>query len=589
MNRALSIVFFSAVFIAFLTPMELGDVWWHLKTGHEIWLNKSIPDSDLFSLGGQTAGKGSPVLSAFWLCQILLYGIYRLGDVLGLIALKAVLFTSTYLVLNGVLKTYGLKAPLRYLCLLPSAFAAAYYDEIRPQTFSFLFFALVIYFLEKSFIPEMARLYEPHPVKKIPLTHVLLLPLIMLIWSNMHGGFVIGTAFISFYALWLFFKSASTKSLKNRHVLFLLSILAVSAALSGLNPNGFNAIPLTWGALHVSAKSDSQIHEHFSMREFASFTGDTPLYALIALLTVIGLLSFILKRKKPDLPHLIIFLGLALLSFITFRAGMFFSIIAVMAIGKNLSEVSIPFPSKKIFTGRFFSLTLIAAALLIIFFTLIPRTILRQPAVNEGLIPVKAANFIQSERLPGNLYHPYEWGGYLIWRLSPPYKVFIDGRSMGLQKEYQEVLKGVPQWEEILNKHNVNTVIYWPVLPYGKKVPPIVFSLLKSDDWSPVYWDISSIAFVRAGLAKNPIKKASVWELLTSLISADIRAHPSDPRHYAALGVVYLEKGLRYDAQKAFGKALLLDPNNKEAGFWQKVIYEGNNPGTPNKTKQKPY
>src|SRR5262249_761053 len=55
--------------------------------------------------------------------------------------------------------------------------------------------------------------------------------------------------------------------------------------------------------------------------------------------------------------------------------------------------------------------------------------------------PVGAANFINDHKISGNIFHPQHFGDYLIWRLWPQQKTFIDGRVhlFGLEfvKKYQ--------------------------------------------------------------------------------------------------------------------------------------------------------
>jgi hypothetical protein len=49
-------------------------------------------------------------------------------------------------------------------------------------------------------------------------------------------------------------------------------------------------------------------------------------------------------------------------------------------------------------------------------------------AYDERKFRKNAADFLEHLDIGGNLYHPYYMGGYLAWRLSPPYKTFLDGR-----------------------------------------------------------------------------------------------------------------------------------------------------------------
>ncbi|MDP2166842.1 MAG: tetratricopeptide repeat protein [Thermodesulfovibrionales bacterium] len=573
MRKILPIVFFAGVLAAFLTPMELGDVWWHLRTGQWIWENKGLPQADPFSIAPAAAGQG--VLASFWLCQLMLYGVYGLAGVYGLIALKALVFCLTFLLMESLLKGCGLKSPLRYILLLPSVFIATFYDEMRPQTLSFLFFAAVLYVLEKYWNAEGDAKAEKG---------IMALPGLMLLWSNMHAGFVSGAALIIYYAAT---GPAWGRGVSRAAALKGLAISAASVALSGLNPNGLRPVSLTFGMVAGSMKGAAPIHEHLPVREFAHFTGQGSLHSAIIALTAAGgavfIANFIIAAfwkphriepgPRPSFwgSHLLLFAGLSYASFATFRAGLFFALVWTLAVGKTVSAWPLPEMKQSRALGRLKGLSralALSALLIAIGFVLLPRTVMRTPAVDERLIPVKAANFIEAQMPPGNIYHPYEWGGYLMWRLYPQYRVFIDGRALARMDEYFDVLEARPAWDDILSRYEVNTVVYWPLLPYRKNVPALVFALMRDEGWSPVYWDLQSIAFVRKRLAKNPIGKGAVWELLQSLVTVNIMSSPRDPKNYIALGEVYMERGLKYDARDAFKRALELDPGSREAAFY---------------------
>ncbi|MBI4823066.1 MAG: tetratricopeptide repeat protein [Nitrospirae bacterium] len=553
MKKLVFIFFTICLFSVFLTPMELGDVWWHLKTGSLIWANQELPSSDPFSLAPPV---DKEVLTPFWLFQLIIYGLYSVLGISGLVYLKALVFSGSVLLLNAILKDYGMTQAERYILLLPTVFIATYYDEIRPQTVSFLFFTFTFYLLERK---RSKWLF-------------LLLPPVMLLWSNMHAGYVSGVTLIVLYCL----RDAIKK--KWSHLLaYVLSLLA-----SALNPNGLKAVSWTWNMLLGSIKGAQVIHEHLGLIEFTSLTGQRNLRSSILILLALGILSLIpvlasnIKEKQPriqiDLTHLILFIGLGTASIATFRAGMFFSIIATAFIGKNLAPLT---QGLKLIRARsvLLELAMLIVFLIAGFFLIYPRTILKNSILPERLLPVKTVNFMLSSAPPKNIFHPYEWGGYLIWRLHPKYKVFIDGRALGLMKDYLDVLTCTSSWKETLKKHEVNTVIYWALLPYKGRVPQIVLCLLKDQSWSPVYWDLQSIAFVRTELAKNPINKTRIWEFLTFLISSNIKASPLAPENYVALGVLYLEMGMKADALKAFKVALSLEPENKEALLYYKALY----------------
>jgi hypothetical protein len=541
-NRTVVAIFFAAVFLVFLTPMELGGFWWHLSTGQWILEHGGIPKEDPFTITAVEGLDISFVLSAFWLCQSVYAALHGLFGLWGIIALKALTFS---LVFFAITRLNG-GSLLAYIAVLPAVYIATFYDESRPQTFSFLFFVLTLCLLERG-----RSAYKEE--RKTPRS-LFALPGLMLVWANVHPGFVIGDVLVGAYLV----EAIITR---RRRAMGFVLLGAFSLAISALNPNGLEAVVLTTRMLETSIAGAPAIHEHLSAREFAEFTGQRSFYPALIALIAAGFASFAPRWRRPDVLHLLVFTALAYLSVKTFRVGVFFAIAGATIIGQNLSGLRTPGALRKPLAKWFAAVALMAA----IFFLLAPRTIFKKPLTGEGIFPDKAAAFMKLKALPPNIYHPYEWGGYLIWRLYPEYRVFIDSRGVVPTTEYKTVLDARPGWEGILDSYGVNTVLYWPLLPYRGNVPPIVFELQKDRGWSPVYWDTRSVIFVRSELAQSPISKDAVWEVLTALISANIARDPDISSNYTSLGEVYAERGLRPLAVEAFRKALALDPGDRRA------------------------
>ncbi|MFA6990046.1 MAG: hypothetical protein WC197_08260, partial [Candidatus Gastranaerophilaceae bacterium] len=126
----------------------------------------------------------------------------KFGDA-GLILLKIVVF---FLCILFIHKTVKIKAKensfnILYYLLLILALFNGFASNVRCQIFTFLFFSIWVYALEKirwntNFVCHCERLtgtwqsqYQPQPKFK---NYIWFFPLIMLFWANMHGGFVTG-------------------------------------------------------------------------------------------------------------------------------------------------------------------------------------------------------------------------------------------------------------------------------------------------------------------------------------------------------------------------------------------------------------
>ena len=81
-------------------------------------------------------------------------------------------------------------------------------------------------------------------------------------------------------------------------------------------------------------------------------------------------------------------------------------------------------------------------------------------------------NFIERNKIQGNMFNDYGYGGYITWRLYPQ-KNFIDTRSLNktVMNEYEWVTDAtkkvegikttndkIPLWETLLNHYKINFV-----------------------------------------------------------------------------------------------------------------------------------
>jgi hypothetical protein len=108
--------------------------------------------------------------------------------------------------------------------------------------------------------------------------------------------------------------------------------------------------------------------------------------------------------------------------------------------------------------------------------------------------PVKAAEFLEKEPLPGHLFSTDQWGGYLIYRLYPRYQVFFDGRSDMYGEEflrkYVKIVEANYDWQEILQEFEVD----WMLLPAGKGLATVA---KESSRWKVIYDDQVAVILVR--------------------------------------------------------------------------------------------
>jgi len=443
--------------VKFANPISYDpDLYWHLKTGEYIVTTGTLPYTDIFS---HTAYGKEWVLHE-WLSQVLFYAITQIGGLTGLWAVVACIYVATFYLLfrlsTRILgdETKGLIVSLLFFApLIPFA-------SPRPQIFTYLFFAIFLWILFewKYFRRERG---------------LMLLPPLMLVWPNLHGAFVAGIAllalflvceWITWFASWR--REATSKArLKSLGVWTALAVLATLA-----NPRfieywlyPFHVVNMEVAKGIISEWQSPNFH----------LTYDRYFLGVFLLLFAV----LVHSRKKPSLTELAVptffivagFTAARHLPLACFAALPFFALFLRyvpwantdyakrFALLKMTHGVNRQLDARRIAYLNVLLLCGVAGSLI--------YTQSRLPAnqLVEGLLPVKAANFIVDNAISGKMFNEYGDGGYLIYRLYPQQKVFIDGRADmygdDFMNEYLAIINGAAQWQENFEKHSIDYAV----------------------------------------------------------------------------------------------------------------------------------
>jgi hypothetical protein len=107
--------------------------------------------------------------------------------------------------------------------------------------------------------------------------------------------------------------------------------------------------------------------------------------------------------------------------------------------------------------------------------------------------PKNAVEYLLEERPEGNLYNIYAWGGYIIWKAYPEYRVFIDGRADlygDFIYEYLSVHRIEPNWEETLVRYKIKIIL----IPVDHKLDVL---LRESENWNEGYRDSKAVVYLK--------------------------------------------------------------------------------------------
>ena len=468
------------------------DLWARLAVGSIFFQTGNILKHDIFSY----LPTKDLWIDHEWGSSVVFYFFAKSFGEWGLFALKGIIIFSIFILIIKIIKLQTNKntAGVFFFILLGFALLPGIANLIRCQMFTYLFFTLWIYLLEK--------------IKRGDKKLIWLFPITMLLWVNMHGGFLAGIGLVIIYAL--------GELLNRKSSLKYFGILALIIPVTLINPYGFEL----WNyIIKASFMPRSYIPEWHSI----SLTGPFHMikgikihihavFMIFAFLTIIVGVKSVRERKIPDWTMIILVTLLLYLSVKHQRHTEFF-VLAVPGLFyhryvnlfdplQRFIKNNLPDKINKIWNTIRYSVGYVLLA--IIFFYYIPQ-LSNRIIVNPQVYPVGSFEFIKQNRISGNLATTYSWGSYAFWKLYPQCKVLLDGRY---EEVYPDDVHDVAMqfsehegdWQAILRKYQADILI----LSKEKYSPSDVLNLT---DWKLVYQDMSSVLL----LPKDKIKPFYIY------------------------------------------------------------------------------
>ncbi len=441
-------------------PPADPDLWWHLRNGKEMVQRGEVLTRDVFSY----TRFGERWINVFWLPDLLLYGLYRLGGALALALVPPLIGAGVF----GPLWGERPEAPfLRSLGIVLAATAAAPFWAPRPQLASYLLLAILHRWLRRS----DDRAWR--------------IPLLFLLWGNVHGGFIWGfLLLLAWGAGGLVERALARPGAPTWKALRTLALATLASALAVMvNPNGAAVWTLPFHTVRVSLEI-----QEWRSPDFHQASMHPVLWLLF--LYVAGLAW---GRNGPiPAAEILSVLGFAYMGFVSQRAlGPFVVVTTPWVLDRLAGAVgegprlsgprTEPGPARR-------ALNLTLAALLAL--AVLGRAYLasRPEAVEKGY-PVQAVAWLLAHRPPGPLFNSYNWGGYLTWAL-PEYPVFIDGRAdlygEDLIGQWWEVVSAGPGHREILDRWGVRLVLLEVDHPVVERLPEEGWRILYRDETAVV-------------------------------------------------------------------------------------------------------
>jgi len=437
------------VFIAMAADCSyLADFWHHLARGRAIVQEGEIIDRDLFTF----TVPGRSFQDVNWLSQVIYYKTYQAGglELVRLVNALTLALTLGWLVAMCLRRSGSLAAAAGTGILM--FFGLWQILTVRPQTFSLLLFVLLYDLLDRA---------AAHP------RLLLLAPLVLVLWANLHGAFPAGIMLIGCFALaavWQGWKEG--RLLRSRAVWSLGLCLLASLAATLINPYGWRIYE------YVGLTSNTAAQRRID--EWVAPGLDTWIgmawVASLVLMAGLFLLTRLKLRRIPasrDVILLACFLPLAcgsvrmvawwLLVCAPMAAQMISALLPQVHDEKQTNE-----------TGWGAAAAFTCLVVLCVFsvpglqrWNLLLAARLAAPRVEDQLDATHAV--LARQLAEGHIFSRFEWGEYLTWSFAPDYRVFMDGRIEiypdDVWNKYAAVTQGLPEWQEILDNYRVDALL----------------------------------------------------------------------------------------------------------------------------------
>jgi hypothetical protein len=485
-----------------------GDTGWHLRTGEWILANHRVPSQDIFSY----TKAGQPWFAWEWLWDVAFAWLHARGGMAAVVLASILIVCLTSVLLFRLVRRQCGNALLAISVMFFVTGGSAIHWLARPHLFTLLFTVIFYSMLER--------------VKEGNTRLLWWLPALTLIWTNLHGGFFVGLILIGAYAGGELMRALfeATPEARNQALKTSIPYLATAAGcaiVTLVNPYFY----------HLHAHIFEYLTDKYQYKnivEFQSFNFHHPVTVFFEPLLLLALPAAVWSLVRRQYVYTLLIAGWAHLALVAVRNTPIFMIVASVPVAMMLQQLAEDLPATNLaawlrrsaanlqrFAADFaetdaitrFHITSAAAACLLAALFYAPNAPAKCRAeYDQTRYPAKAVEMLRKAGISETIFTDDAWGGYLIYRLYPTNKVFIDGRSdfygSNFNEKYLDVMNVRYDWEKNLDRYHVNAIL----------LPPdtsLAGTLKESRRWRPIYDDGVAIVFRATGAALTEVEQSS--------------------------------------------------------------------------------
>jgi hypothetical protein len=493
-------IFPSFVDFAFLAPLAFliarptgfqsllgdGDTGWHIRTGDWMLQNGRIPAADFFSF----SKPGGEWFAWEWLWDAAFSWLQKTGGMAAVLLVSSIVICLASVLVYAITRSKSGNSLVSLLISLVAMCAASFHWLARPHLFTFLFVAIFLHLLDKGTVKSRRMLA--------------VLPVLMVLWTNLHGGFVAGLLIAGAYAggetLRFLCSSGQERRAAGGHAILYAKVFAACLAATFVNPYFYQLHVHVFGYL-----TDGYQMKHIG--EFQSISFHHPLASFFEAFIVLGLATAFWNLYRRNFTAVLLLLGWMHLSLVSGRNISIFVIVAspfiAEAVVNWISDLKgfdvkwiresankfLQFCARVDVMDRVPRLHLVCGGAVLVAGSMLfagvssPRF---QAGYDPKSFPVQAVDELQKLNLTSRVFSTDDWSGYVIYRLYPNVRVFLDGRSdyygPELGEEFSGMMSAKAGWEDRLKKYKVETILV-------PKDSILSIAMKGSSQWRCIYKD----------------------------------------------------------------------------------------------------
>lgn len=486
MRHGLAALLFVSADCTALSPCADGDVWWHLAAGREMVARGGLLFTDPFSV----SAAGRAWTDVHWLFQLAAYGVHQVAGLTGLVLLKCALVGAGALLLRSTVKGQRWApwaVPILALWLATALFLTRSLLLVRPVIVTLVCLAIFLRGLERYRIDHRLR-------------HLAVLVVTQVVWANCQGLSALGPAVLGAY---LVGEAAAKRPWR------MLATAEAGCLLASLcTPFGWHGLSLSRALFERLLPAADNVYAHTIAENVPPFllerwTGGE-MWHLKWYCLCLGIV-LVAGGLRLRLAHALLLAGFGALALLSNRNVLLFYWVSSPIAALHLAP-AVRRATRWLDHERARWLPLLNAGAMVAILAVSATAAARETTLSEpSPFRTPSDSVERLAKLPGgDVFCADHHGGYLIWRLFPQQRPYMDTRLvLRTADEYAEFLGllDFPQrFESFQARHHFGYVLL-PV-DYPNRYLGLIAELYRSKDFSLVFTNGSEVLFARRDLVQ---------------------------------------------------------------------------------------